>query len=358
MSQSSTQSRSRKRDYASSISGSSLTGKTKSTTPYSAEFEQKLIDRGVYPDGYRAREGAKPSKPANMKEMQEALVQARSSLSPSKVSEEVFEEFQDNNRRAKSESTAMADVIPMITGVKDRQFETAGDIPFNNLQRFDPELSVPKPDKYYGARPDQIDERVRNDLDQYIVPSTSKQRPAAPNFFLEGKGASGRPDVAQRQASYDGAVGARAMWQLQNYGEPEVEHDDKAYTMSATYHLGTGTLQMFATHPKCSGSRTEYCTTQIDGYYMIGTSENFRKGATAYRNARDWTRQQRDRLITNANAVAQNLSPQTQSTSQSKTTLEMSSTPGTASFSSDTSADELALDQGTATKRRRPVATD
>lgn len=102
----------------------------------------------------------------------------------------------------------------MITDVKERQFETAGDMPFNNLQRFDSELSVPQPDKYYGARPDQIDERVRNDLDQGIIPSTSKQHPAGPNSFLEGKGASGRPDVAQRQAMYDGAVGARAMLHL------------------------------------------------------------------------------------------------------------------------------------------------
>lgn len=98
-------------------------------------------------------------------------MEARSSLSPSKVSEEVFEEFQDSYRRAKFESTAMADVIPMITGVKDRHFETTGDIPFSNLQRFDSELSVPKPDKYFGSGPDQIAERVRKDLEQYMIPS-------------------------------------------------------------------------------------------------------------------------------------------------------------------------------------------
>lgn len=156
----------------------------------------------------------------------------------------------------------MADVIPMITGVKDRQFETTGSIPFNNLQRFDPELSVPKPDKYYSARPGQIDERVRNDRDYYIVHSSRSHRPAAADFFLEDKGASDRPDVAQRQAMYDAAFGEQRMLQLKNYGKLHFEYDENANTMSATYHPGTGTLQIYATHSTVSPiGRPEYRMT-------------------------------------------------------------------------------------------------
>jgi hypothetical protein len=57
-----------------------------------------------------------------------------------------------------------------------------------------------------------------NDLGKYIIPSSSDtSRPAVPNYFLEGKSAKGRADVAVLQACYDGAVRARAMHQLQNY---------------------------------------------------------------------------------------------------------------------------------------------
>lgn len=357
MSQSSSRSESRKRDYASSTSRSSFTGKTKTTTPYSAEFEQKLIDRGVYPDGYRTKDGAKPPKPRNTQEIRDVLSQARPSLSPSKVTEEVFEEFQDNNRRAESESTAMVDVIPTITGVKDREYETMGETLFNNLAKFDPELSVPKPDKYYGARTSQIDERVRNDLDEYVVPSTSKHRPTAPNYFFEGKGATGRPDVAQRQAMYDGAVGARAMLQLQNYGKPRLEYDECAYTLSTTYSHGQ--LKLYTTHPRRSAcGRTDYYMTQLGAYAMTHSPETFRSGATAFRNARDWTQQQRDRLITDANAAARNESIRRQSASQTESVMEASCASAGNSFnSSETSADELALDCDPVAKRQKPASS-
>lgn len=175
------------------------------------------------------------------------------------------------------------------------------------MQKFDPELSVPKPDKYYGARTSQIDERVRGDVDKYIIASKSKHRPAAPNFFLEGKGASRGPDVAQRQAMYDGAVGAQAMLQLQNYGELQLEYDENACTVSATYHPTTGTLQMYATHPRESASGgAVYYMTQMGAYAMTHGPETFHSGAAAFRNARDWTQRQRDRFITNANTTAQN----------------------------------------------------
>ena len=111
------------------------------------------------------------------------------------------------------------------------------------------------------------------------MPSSRQSLPAAPNFLVEGKSASGRPDVAQRQAMYDGAVGARGVHQLQNFGSSATVYYGNAYTLSSTYHPGTGTLQMYATHPRESESRpdeTEYYMTQIDSYAMTGNVSGFR----------------------------------------------------------------------------------
>jgi len=44
--------------------------------------------------------------------------------------------------------------------------------------------------------------------------------------------------------------------------------------------------------------------TQIDGWQMTGNVDSFRKGATAFRNARDRAKEHRDRFIGTANEKA------------------------------------------------------
>ena len=206
-----------------------------------------MIDNSVYPDGYSPAEGTRAPKPNNIKEMREMLSQPRPSLSPSVFSEDAFEEFQDSNRRAKSELAATANVIPYITGSKDRQFETARDVKFNNLTKFDPNITTLQPDGYYRAKPSQVGLRIRTDLDEHIIPSTSKHLPIAPNFFRKDKSAKGRADVAQNQAMHDGAVRARGILHLQSYGHATPTYDGNAYTIASTYL--DGQLKMYATHP-------------------------------------------------------------------------------------------------------------
>lgn len=82
-------------------------------------------------------------------------------------------------------------------------------------------LTAAKPDLYYGARPEQLDRRVRDELSGHIIPSTQDDLPIAPNFFLATKGPEGTAAVARRQVSYDGALGARGMRSLQSYAEDE-----------------------------------------------------------------------------------------------------------------------------------------
>ncbi len=259
------------------------------------------------------------------------------------------------NRLAKSESHAVTTIIPYIAGSKDSQFQTARTIPFNNMRKFDPNITAPTPDFFYGANSSQIDPRVRNDIGEYIIPSRRTSVPAAPNYFRADKSASGRADVAQMQAMYDGAVGARGMHTLQNYGTATPVYDNNTYTISSTYHPGTGTLQMYATHPAPPASRggeTQYYTTQLDSYAMTGNMNGFRSGATAYRNGREWAREQRDRFIASANAAAQRPSTETRSLGRDEDT-NVSSDTEEESPNSETSADELALDYKSSVKRQR-----
>lgn len=274
---------------------------TKKSTPYNANFEQHLEDYGVQAT-YDSQ------KPANWAEIRAALTRRRPSLSSSQLSEGSFETFQDSNHRAKNEDAVMADVIPAILG---KGAPRAGcqalerNILFNNLAPLtDGTITQPKPDIYYGASPTELSRPVRDALSHHIMPSTMQDKPLAPNFFVEVKGPNGSGAVALRQARYDGAVGSRAIHSLEKYGDEEVQYDGQARTFSSIYNASAGSLQLYAHHataPTSEGGRPKYHMTQIDAWAMTGNVDSFRRGATAFRNARDLAKQHRDGFIQAAN---------------------------------------------------------
>lgn len=334
-------SRGRKRPSAPSRSK----GTTKPrSSPYDGDFEQKLIDGGIYPEGYEHSKDEPLNEPVNLADIQRALRVPRASLSPSRFSEAAFKEFKRRNRQAVNEASAMADVIPIIAGEGRMNYRSVTDAPFTNMSPILEDVTVPKPDMYDGARPEQIDRRVRHSLGSYIVPSKKTNYPAAPNFYLEGKSAAGRADVAMRQACYDGAVGARAMHSLQNYGAPQPTYDENAYSYSNIYHAGSGTLQTYGTHltrPRAPGGRPEYHMTLLDGAAMTLSKKSFCEGVTVFRNARDLAESNRNSFIENANRAARHDPPPSSST---MLTESHESRSVLYDDLSETSADELAAD--------------
>lgn len=159
------------------------------------------------------------------------------------------------------------------------------------------------PDSFDGAKASDLHSVVRRELNELVIPTKHANVPIIPNFFLEAKGPSGSVSVAEKQACYDGAHGARAMHALQNYKLAEPTYDGNAYTYSSTYH--DGTLKLYAHHvtaPTMAEERPEYHMTQIDGWQMTGSIDSFRRGATAFRNARDSAKRHRDSFIQAANA--------------------------------------------------------
>lgn len=231
------------------------------------------------------------------------MAQPRRSLSPLAFTEEAHEKFIRADAHAFKEKQISESVIPIIEGKIEDSRCTSGGIPFTNLDHLTDGTLVPgNPDRYYGARPEQLNRQVRNKLSGHIIPSTQHDLPIAPNFFLAVKGPDGSAAVAARQACYDGALGARGMHSLQSYGQEEPVYDNKAYTITSIYH--NGQLKMYTVHPaqpNGPGSRPEYYMTQLKGWSMTSDPETFRKGATAFRNARDWAREQRDQAIEKAN---------------------------------------------------------
>jgi hypothetical protein len=285
------------------------TTSTKSTGPYDRDFQQNLIDGGVFPDRYRFPDGRAPPKPDNWEEMNRRATQYRASLSPSKFSDGAYEEFVQADADAKKEDQVTKSVIPVIEGkIRDAKC-VSGKIPFRNLTHLTDGTLVPgNPDLYYGARPEQLNRRVRDDLGDQIIPSTQDDLPIAPNFFLAAKGPDGSLAVAGRQASYDATLGERGQLSLGSWGQDGQVFDNKAHTVTSVYHGGT--LKMYSIHATQSNSpdvRSDYYMHQINAYAMTGDAETFRKGAAAFRNLRDYTEEQRNRAIQQANERAERI---------------------------------------------------
>ncbi|KAF2452267.1 hypothetical protein BDY21DRAFT_425261 [Lineolata rhizophorae] len=234
-------------------------------------------------------------------------------------SEERFEELAQVGLQYRRKADAIERVVSQMQGVSGQTDRVGRNILFDNIANMFPidvKLGVDgsrkgtisgcqvKPSYYYGARPEQLDREIRDELSRYIVPSSNDSRPCVPNFFLNTK----VPTIPARAATFrpciEGAIGARAMHKLQTYGQQVPTYDNNAYTISAEYNFGQ--LKMFAHHlgqPNGPGSEPEYYMNQLGAWAMLGDLETFLKGATAFRNAQAWTEAQRDAAIAHANAI-------------------------------------------------------
>ncbi|KAL4920202.1 hypothetical protein BDW62DRAFT_209327 [Aspergillus aurantiobrunneus] len=226
-----------------------------STTVYDPHFEDHLISHGVYPPFYRHPNGAPVSKPENLAEIQSRL--------------QAYAEFAEANARAIDEPLVIKDILPILEG-KGKEItagtQTSGGHLLKNLAPLtDGTIAMAKPDIYHGAHLEQLHPDIQEQINNQIIPSRQSNRPIAPNFFIEAKGHEGSIAVARRQATYDGALGARAMHPLQQFGHENsnsvpTDYDNKANTVASTYH--SGYLGLHVTHATRArfNNNPDHCT--------------------------------------------------------------------------------------------------
>ena len=319
-------SQSRKRSRTDGLaSDSDRTSKSRKTSTYDRNFEQHLIDHGLY---FESDRGIHPN---NLHSLKERLERRRPSLSSSRFTEDDFNKFVQANKNAGVEDIVRSKVLPILLGSDNKpSFEN---VEFNNLAPLtDGTIVTCKPDYYEGSLPADLNRSVRESLNDFIVPSTDTSRPCLPNFFAELKGPDGSTAVATRQVTYDGAVGAHAIYRLRSYVDKATALDGNGYTITAIYRggKGGGFLTIYVTHPtpsQASGRDIDYYVTPVDGWYLTSNLEALREGVNAFRNARDWAQKQRKELIDRANEVC-----------------SIQSTTEDSPQGSDTSMDELSLD--------------
>lgn len=283
--------------------------RSRRSSAYDKAFRQHLIDHDIFPEGHEHADGLLGPEPSNLDSVHEELLARRASLSVSSFPQSAFREFKQGNNRATFENDVMAAVIPILCG--DSSIPSKQHVLFTELEPITHEGGAvkPKPDFFDGTLLRDLSEAVRNDegLRSKIIPTKHSSVPVAMNFYLEAKGPHGDASVAQMQACYVGAYGARAMHAMQNYGVTEPVYDGNAYTYSSTYHPTTGTLQIYAHHvtpPTTASHRPGYHMTQLRAFALTSDRETFIAGVTAFRNVRDLAKRHRDSFIQAANARA------------------------------------------------------
>ncbi|KAI1110341.1 hypothetical protein F5Y14DRAFT_429109 [Nemania sp. NC0429] len=288
------------------LPSNSETAKTTQTSTSSRgpDFEQHLFDHGIYLDNDK-------SSALNEQHIRDNLRRRRPSLSLSNLSDGDFKAFKTLNAAVINRDDVLNDIVPVMRGTSNILSES--NLSFTELRPMTHEItSKPKPGSFDGARPDEIDKRIRTDenICPLIIPTKHTHAPVAPNFFLEVRRQSSDLAVLTRQACFDGANGARAMHCLQNYGrEEEPTYDGNAYAFSATYHPRMMMLTLYAHHltaPTSPGRRQEYHLTLLRCYPMINGRAEFVDGLTALRNLRELAQQSRNDFIRAANARARN----------------------------------------------------
>jgi hypothetical protein len=254
--------------------------------PYNCRFEQNLIDYSIYLDN-------RVQTPENCKETNKRLANPRPLLLPSKFSEAAFRAFWASDFRAKDKDDIMIDVVPVIYSIEQNNYFLARKTKFGNLDLLtDGTIVAANPDLFYSTRPEQLDRRIRDKLSSYIILSTIEDKPIAPNFYLEAKGPDRSAAVARRQACYNSAIGARGIQSLQLYWQDKPVYNNHAYTITSTYY--NSILKIYTTYitlPAGSGKSPEYQIDQLGAWALTGSREQFRQGATAFRNSRDLARE-------------------------------------------------------------------
>lgn len=94
-----------------STTQATITKSSKKSAPKDSNYQQKLIDGGVFPYCYKYPDGRRAPLPSDWEELKQSLAQPRPSLSPSAFPEEEYQEFVQADAEAFNED-AVKDSVP------------------------------------------------------------------------------------------------------------------------------------------------------------------------------------------------------------------------------------------------------
>jgi hypothetical protein len=268
---------------------------------YDRNFQDVLVNNGVLGE---AEDGPNTQRPANWTAINERMRRRRDSLSSDMFGRIDHEQFRRTDALTERGGNPLFSVVQSLQG-GNRGISSAERGTWENLAPLVVEEPLaPQPESYDARRALHVNGRVRQALASLIVPSTGYPMRVLPNFAVSAKKKTFPADNLRLVALHAGAHGARAMHQMQMYGaEGHEPHDNKAYTIGATYH--DRVLRLYTIHPTPSTNptkrATDYQMNELGAWAVGRTPEAFREGASAFRNLREWADEMRAEFVDKAN---------------------------------------------------------
>lgn len=266
-----------------------------------SNFGQHLIDYEIH------GEDSDLTKPNNWNELRSMVVARPRQIIPSESYDAQYKAFRQATRENVHTRDVRKNIIPLIRG--SSPFYSDGGHSFQNIRDItDGGIAKVRPDFYDGVHYSLLEKKISTELCPFIRPLVAKITPVVPNFFGVFRGKESSASEVELLARYSGAIGARGIHRLRSFGveDQETVYDNKAYTISATYYYGLLTLYAHRPiAPSVPGGLDRYRMTRIRKFDLEDDPDAFRKGVEALRNAREWAREKRDKLVAAANARAQ-----------------------------------------------------
>lgn len=161
----------------------------------------------------------------------------------------------------------------------------------------DDKLIIPKPDYMEGCEMFHANMRLCAVLSPYIVTANVEEAPFAPNFFTKILGNLDSLEAAEKQARYDGALGARGIHMMLNLEKATEVFDGKAYTVTFIYYAGFLRMYLHFIVPTGDPKYPRCYQTAVVSSWAMEDLEGFRDGVTAYRNAQDIAHALREEIV-------------------------------------------------------------
>ncbi|RAL01336.1 uncharacterized protein BO80DRAFT_464592 [Aspergillus ibericus CBS 121593] len=218
--------------------------------------------------------------------------------------------FIDLCRRYRTNHEFLEGIYHILFGNRELGFpgtKTAQRRQLTNFAPLVPHMIMAKPDVVDGAIPQGRQPQMMDDLEDLIIPfviseddgnKEDENMMVAPNFFFYNRLEDKDGSAGSRAALHCGALGARAMHEIQCYGRAK-SYDKMAYTYVAV--LMTNHMTIYAIHPiesQAPNRETDYQMTQIKAF-QFGKLDEFKSGIAAFRNLREHARSVRRRLFVN-----------------------------------------------------------
>lgn len=274
-----------------------MNGNRLTPTKHPNEFAQELKKNHIYLPSPGPPLLAQPV----LESLKQRLAQRRPSLPSHWSSSRLFKEFLHSLSVVDmNEAWAMGDILSIITGRNNHEFASGRNQRFSKLSSITNDITTPpQPDFYDGYQPDNLDDGlVSATLKDFIAPRNEGL--LAPNFFLEVKGPQGNPWQALLQACHCAAIGTRGMLHLQSFRLPVQIYDGNVYTISCVFQAQPPLLQIYAAYPILGeDGATHYHMTGL-GSWPFFDANNCLEAITAFRNAREYAKEQRDALMSAA----------------------------------------------------------